>query len=164
MTDIETLFREARDFLENAPAARLAAKPLWRGAVVALRVDGFADEFHVIKVDEGFALRRGAVAQPDWTATVMPRTLLALRDMREYEIGDLGVEIFKRMAAAILEPQADDQIKVRLNRGFLGIARRGYFGILPLGGPKVARYLAAHGLKSVSGIRNVFKALRGSDD
>lgn len=164
MNEAQTLSDAFRDFIDNAEAVRSAAKPLKEGVQIGVRFAGFPDEYYVTKASGRLTLVNGACAKPDWTAEITPAAVANIRALPQPDIGDLGVEIFKRMARGIVEPASDDHIKVHLTAGFFTIMRHGYLGILPLGGPKLAKWLAQNGLKNVSGIRRVFKKLRGTED
>ncbi len=164
MSEGAALLETIRRFLEQDPASIQAARPLKPGAQVGFRFVGVAGQYHVVKEAGGLRVREGAAARPDWTAEITPAAVTSIAALENHDIGDLGVEIFKRMARGFVEPGSDDHIKVHLQAGFLTIMRHGYLGILPLGGPKVARYLAQHGLKNASAIRKVFRKLRGSEN
>jgi hypothetical protein len=164
MIDAPSLCAQIKLFLEESEAARKASAPLKEGSEIGLQFRGFPEQYHVVKMKDRLAIYEGPAKRPDWTGTITPAAVAALRALENPDIGDLGVEIFKRMARGILDPEGEDNIRVHLDAGFFTIMRHGYLGILPLGGPKVAQYLAQHGLKNVSGFRRVIKKLRGKDD
>lgn len=163
MTDVEAIYGDAKDFLENGVASRQAAKPIKKGAVMGLRFTGFDDAFHITRGKEGFEVHRGAAQAPDWVATLTPTALAQLRALSNPDIGDLGVEILRRMAHGYRDADAEDAIHIKVTSGFFTIMRNGYLGVLPLGGPKVAKWLGQNGLKSVSGIKRVFQKLRSGE-
>lgn len=163
MIDERSLFQAMKEFLEEREVSGIAAAPLKDGVQIGLRFAGCEGDYHAVKEGGRMRLKEGPASQPDWTATVTPTAVRNLLAFENADIGDLGVEVFKRMARGILDPESDDHIKVHLEAGFFTIMRHGYLGILPLGGPKVAKWLAQHGLKNISGIRRVFKKLRGSE-
>lgn len=164
MTDINALIQELKTFLEDSDVCRAAAKPLKDGVEIGIQLHGFPDQYHVCKERGRLTVLPGAAKKPDWTAVITPAAIHNIRALPNPDIGDLGIEILRRMARGIREPNSDDHIKVHLTAGFFTIMRHGYLGILPLGGPKIARFLAQHGLGNVSGIKRIFKKLRGSED
>lgn len=164
MIDEASLIAELRAFLEEAEVSRTAAKPLKDGAEIGIRILGGQSDFHVKKAGGRLVVADGPSRKPDWTAVVTPQAVHAIRALPNPDIGDLGVELLRRMARGYQDPNSEDHIKVHLTAGFFTIMRHGYLGILPLGGPKVAKFLAQHNLMSASGIKRVFKKLRGSED
>jgi hypothetical protein len=164
MTDAKSLFEELKSFLEEAPACKEAARPLKDGVEIGVQFHGVPGEYRVVKENGRLTVKEGRAKSPDWTAVLTPAAVINVKALPNADIGELGVEILRRMARGLNDPNSEDHIKVQLTAGFFTIMRHGYLGILPLGGPKVAKWLAQHGLKNVSGIKRVFKKLRGSED
>ena len=164
MSDAKSLFNELKTFLEEADVSRAASHPLKHGAQIGIKFIGFPDEFHVVKDGKRLAVKEGAAPKPDWKAEISPAVVTAFKAMPTMDIGDLGVEVLKRMAKGVKDPHSEDAIRVHLTAGFFTILRHGYLGILPLGGPKVARYLSEHNLVNPMNIRRVFKKVRGNED
>ena len=164
MTDSKTLFEVLKLFLEESEASRTASKPLKNGIEIGIRFAGSDDDYHVIKEEGRLMVKAGAARAPDWTAVISSGAVHSIKAMPDPDLGDLGVMVLKLMAKGVNDPHSEDHIKVHLTAGFFTILRHGYLGILPLGGPKVGKFLAQHGLKNISGIKRVFKKLRGTED
>ena len=160
--DHQNLVRDIKTFLEESDASRQACRPLKEGVQIGFAFTEDSAAYHVVKEGKQLVVREGPASKPDWIATLTPTAAANLCALQDQDVGDLGVEIFKRMARGFVEPESDDRIHVKLHAGFFTIVRNGYLGILPLGGPKVTKWLAQNGLKNMGSFKRVFKKLRGT--
>ena len=163
--DVDSLFRELKTFLEENDVSRTASKPLKDGIEIGVKFHGHGAAYRVVKEGGRLAVKEGAPRDPDWTAEISAAAVHRIKSLQNPDIGELGVETLKLMARGNHAPGPDEAfVRVHLAAGFFTMMRHGYLGILPLGGPKVAKFLAEKNLVSVSGIKRVFKKLRGSED
>jgi hypothetical protein len=158
------LYLELKAFLEDNDVSRTASKPLKDGVEIGVHFHGHPGEYHIVKEQGRLAVKTGPARAPDWTAVISEAAVHHIKALPNPDIGDLGVELLKLMARGHKEPDADAFVKVHLSASFFTMLRHGYLGILPLGGPKVAKFLSERDLISVSGVKRVFKKLRGGRD
>lgn len=160
----DELYTELKTFLEDNDVSRTASKPLKDGVTIGVRFHGHPGDYHIVKEQGRLAVKPGAARAPDFAAVISPGAVHHIKGLQNPDIGDLGVELLQLMARGHKDPTADAFVKVHLEAGFFTLMRHGYLGILPLGGPKVAKFLADRDLVSVAGLKRVFKRLRGGRD
>jgi hypothetical protein len=76
-----------------------------------------------------------------WIPPESMRHLLDLGSLPGTGITTMGVAVFEK----IFQSETEGKIGFRLEIGFLGLWRKGYFSVLKAGGPEVASYLGRLG-------------------
>lgn len=145
-------FSLLKDFLENRPVCHRAASPLKPDASVRVIVrENGGQVIGTFRRDpeRGPLLERTTPADPDFTL-VVPRGMAEyLHALRSDDIGEFGIEILSRG----LSDDPDFRMGVSIHVGFGRLFRHGYFGILRLGGWRLARAMAVRGLSGLTTIR-----------
>jgi hypothetical protein len=134
----DEMFKLFKQYAEERPVAIRAAAPLKDGAVVGLKVLEEDEHYHFIREKGKSYLRKGKIKDTDFDLIVPKKELMEIIELDTDSIGKIGVEIFKRMKA--------EGAKTVINAGFISLTRKGYFGVLKLGGAEVMKHLAADGI------------------
>lgn len=143
-----------RTFFETAPAARLATRPLARGARVNLALDGGAARF---TMESGApAVLDGAGPDPDFTLTLPAAAVARLAALAGADVGALGIEFF----GLVLARDPALKVRVRVDASTARLVGRGYLGVLALGGVKVALWLLTQGVKDPRAVIDRLRARR----
>jgi len=137
--DEPSLSRLAR-FLESAPAARKAVRPLAPGARVALLLDEGPAGFTL----EGGAprLSPGPLTDPDFTLRLPRAAVERLAERGAQEVGEAGVAVFQ----LVLERDPLLHVGVSVQAPMARLLTHGWLAVLALGGAKVALFLVRRGL------------------
>jgi hypothetical protein len=96
----------------------------------------------------------GPPPPPQASLTFSAQLAREVLTLKSDEISDFGLLILR----AFLERPRRLQAKIHV--GFIELWRKGWFGVLTLGGGRVASYLASQGLNGIGGIQRALKALR----
>ncbi len=147
-----TSFEALKEFLENAPAARKAARPLSRGARVNVELDGGAARFTMESGDPG--LRDGADPDPDFTLSIPAAAVDRLTGLESEDVGEFGIAFFK----LVLERDPSLKVRVRIDAPTSRLLGHGYLGVLAVGGLRVTWWLLKNGVKNP---RSAIDRLRG---
>ena len=85
------------------------------------------------------------------------KALLAILESDSRDVGDFGVAFFKSLV------QNDESLRInaKIFSGFFNLTRKGYLSLIPMGGPKVLKYLASKGVIGPLGIKKAINFLRG---
>lgn len=156
-----------REFFETGTARR-ACSPLQPGASVILVI-----KTSVLNEAAGDDTTRvGFLVSPKGTPNLCspesihcPQAILTfdndlteeLLRLNSNEIADYGILI---LGAFLESPR---RLQVKLQSGFFELWRKGWFGVLALGGAQLTRYLATHGLDGIGGIQRAIHALRSKN-
>lgn len=131
-----------KSFLEGAPVARKATRPLSREARVNVALPEGPARFHQ---QEGVpALVPGADADPDFTLTLPGGAVRRITSLESEDVGEFGVEFFK----LVLERDPDLKVRVHVDAPASRLLGHGYLGVLALGGLKVTWWLLRNGVKN----------------
>ncbi len=147
-----TSFEALKVFLEGAPAARKAARPLSRGARVNVALDGGDARFTM--ESGGPELREGRDSDPDFTLTIPARAVDRLTTLATDDVGEVGIQFFK----LVLERDPALKVRVHVDAPTVRLLGNGYLGVLALGGVKVTWWLVRNGIKNP---RAAIERLRG---
>ena len=143
-------------FSEGTPAA--ACAPLSPGACVHLCIQTHSSPHSTltfIKNASGeVTILEGETSIAQASLTLSAELTHEILNLKSDSIGDFGVLI---LSAFLGKPR---RLQVRTHVGFVELWRKGWFGVLALGGGQVASYLASHGLNGIGGIQRALKALR----
>ena len=135
-------FDSLKAFLEGAPVARKATRPLSRDARVNVVLPEGPAHFHM--QGPGPELRPGQGADPDFTLTIPAGAVRRITSLQSEDIGELGVEFFK----LVLERDPDLRVRVHVDAPATRLLASGYLGVLALGGLKVTWWLLRNGVKN----------------
>ncbi len=139
-------------FLETAPAAQRAARPLSRGARVNLALDGGAARF---TMESGAPeVRAGADTDPDFTLTLPQGAVERITSLGSEDVGEFGIAFFK----LVLERDPSLKVRVHIDAPTSRLLGHGYLGVLALGGVKVTWWLVKNGIRNP---RAAIERLRG---
>lgn len=138
----ETSYEALRTFFARAPAAQRATRPLSRGALVNLALDGGDACFTMVTGTP--EVRQGAAPDPDFTLTLPAGAVERITALRSEDVGEFGVEFFK----LVLERDPGLKIRVRVDAPTARLLGRGYLGVLALGGMKVTWWLVKNGARN----------------
>lgn len=134
-----------KQFFESHPVAQKATAPLKRGAEVAVHFTDLPGRtFRFYKEDDAPRLTESSPQDADFDLTLAPLAVQEIVALEGHEVGDFGIAFFSHLIAS--EPER--KVQVKLHAGPLKLLRRGYLGVLVLGGPKVLGWLARKGVKN----------------
>ena len=150
----ETAFSHLKDFF-SSPQAQKTAVSLRAGAEIAILVDGLPS-FCLRKSENALELSNEIPDHPDLTFFLGVESPARLKELKNEEIGTLGVSIFKLMVSE--DPR--EKIRLSVHADFFQLARNGYFKVLAEGGPQVMRFLAEKGLGNFSKIKSIISQLK----
>ena len=88
-----------------------------------------------------------------WIPPESMRHLLDLGALPGTGITTMGVAVFEK----IFQSESAGKINLRLEIGFLGLWRKGYFSVLKAGGPEVASYLGRLGHKGIHFLKDMLR-------
>jgi len=153
-----------QEFFETETALK-ACSPLQPGAAVILVIKNTRSP-ESLPVRIGFEISRkrepalhphATVSNPQATLTLDSPLTAELLELKTEEIADYGILI---LSAFLESPR---RLHVKLHSGFVELWRKGWFGVLALGGTQLTRYLASQGLDGIGGIQRAIQALRSKN-
>lgn len=139
---VTTSFDSLKAFLERAPIAREATRPLARGARVnvvlpdgpaAFRMQGGAPE-----------LIPGAGPDPDFTLSMPRGAVDRITSLRSDDVGEFGIEFFK----LVLERDPELRVRVHVDAPAARLLAHGYLGVLARGGLRMTWWLVRNGVRN----------------
>ena len=146
-------FDSLRTFLEGAPVAHRAARPLSRGARVNLALDGGDARF---TMETGRPeVRDGPDADPDFTLRLPSAAVERITGLQGDDVGEFGIAFFK----LVLDRDPGLKVRVRIDAPTTRLLGHGYLGVLALGGVKVTWWLLKNGIRNP---RAAIDRLRGA--
>jgi hypothetical protein len=137
-----TSYESLKTFLESAPVARKATRPLSRAARVNVALPEGPAQFHMD--GPGPELRPGAGEDPDFTLTLPGGAVDRITSLPSEDVGAFGVEFFR----LVLERDPDLKVRVHIDAPASRLLANGYLGVLALGGLKVTWWLLRNGVKN----------------
>lgn len=111
--------------------------------------------WHVVRREGETLLLPGLARDPDFAFRFTPAAVEGLAAV-DGDIGDFAVELFARIA----EPRKERRVDFRIVAPFSRLVRHGYLRLLLAAGPKVARFGAAHGVRTLRDLRALVAAHR----
>lgn len=145
-------FESLKRFLETAPAARAATRPLSRRAEVGLILEAGPARFTM--ASGGPVVEDGAGRDPDFTLTISDAAARRITSLPGGDAGELGIEFFK----LVVSRDPSSKIRIRVHASTPRLVSHGYLGALATGGLKVGWWLLRHGVKNP---RAAFDRFRG---
>jgi hypothetical protein len=138
-------FESLKAFLETAPAARRATRPLAEGTEVGLTLDGAAARF---RAQGGRpVVSAEPPAEPDFTLTLPPGAVDRLTALPPDDIAGLGVAFFQ----LVVERDPAVKIRVHLQASTGRLLSHGWLSVLALGGLKVILFFLKKGITDPKG-------------
>jgi len=131
-----------------------ATAPLSTGAMMSLQVDD--ETFTLRKEKTGLAVLKGPCEKPDLSFSIPLEALRQLDRNTTEDVGEMGVALLKQMI------QSDPNLKMhaKVHIGIFDLLRKGYLGVLPLGGPAVMKFLGTKGFTNMSKIKEAIQKMR----
>lgn len=152
----EPTLQRLKDFCDKN-VFQAATKPLKDGVAIAAYVD-HAGPVTLLRKNGRTLVVDEAPEKPDITVEIPDKALEQLQTQTTEDVGEIGVELLKLMA----HNDPVYRIRVKVHIGLLDFMFHGYFGILPLGGPNVMKFLAEKGFGSIGKIKEAINSLRAS--
>jgi len=137
------------------PVAMDAVRPLRDGVEIGVHLPD-QKIVSLKKTPVGMQVVDKAPNGPDLSIFLGDESVDSLTAISADDVGDIGVEILKLMAHA--DPKK--KIRAKVHIGLFSFLRNGYLSILPLGGKKVAQFLASKGLSGLGKIKAAIDSLR----
>ena len=106
----------------------------------------------------GNEVRPGAAAAPQVLFWVTEQAAQEILDSPSDEVGQIGVEILKK----IVSSDKTRRIRIQLKSGGATLLMKGYFGVIATGGVGFAAFLASRGLGGVGAIKRALTKLKDS--
>ncbi|HET6439419.1 MAG TPA: AAA family ATPase [Anaeromyxobacter sp.] len=135
-------FAALRQFLETAPVALRATRPLSPAACVNVALPDGPARFTM----EGAApaLLAGSAQDPDFTLTLPGGAVRRITSLEGEDVGRFGIEFFK----LVLERDPDLKVRIHIDAPASRLLAHGYLGVLAAGGLKVTWWLLKKGVKN----------------
>lgn len=137
------IFQALKSFIESAPVASQAARPLARSAEVAVVLEGDENARFTMESGEPRLLPEPA-RDPDFTLHLPDRAVEELTSLQSDDVGEYGVKFF----TLIISKDPASKVRVHLDAPTVRLLGRGYLGVLALGGLKVSWWLLAKGVRN----------------
>jgi hypothetical protein len=147
-------------------AALFRTHPIWCEAARGISDASTSNVFFRHRPGEPFRLVRhagesvlepGRAADPDLAFCFAPAAIEALEATRG-SVGDFALALFRLM----LDADPERRVELRVIASFVRLLRRGYVGLLLRGGPRLLRFGAAHGVRSLAELRRTVEAARSA--
>jgi hypothetical protein len=145
-------------FIASNPGAQRVASSLKIGAEVSVRFASEPGDWRMHVVESGKALFEQATAtDPDFELYLPPAAVTAITANSSGDVGEIGILFFQHIVAK--EPAR--KVGVKVHSGIVKLTRRGWLGVLSLGGPKLVMWMAGKGLRGPGAIANALSRLKG---
>jgi hypothetical protein len=151
-----------KQFFETREVGKRAAAPLKRGAEAGLLLGDAAPgvEYRFTVENGRPEVLEGKAKDPDFILTLPAAAVKKLVAVQGEDPGDFGVAFFSQ----VLAKEPEERVKIKLHSGLITLTRRGYLGVLALGGPKVIVWLARKGLSGPRAVAHAISRLRHHGD
>jgi hypothetical protein len=145
-------------FIATNPGARRVGETLKSSAEVAIRFVDQPGDWRLF-VEESGKVRFEPVkaTDPDFELYMPTAAVSAITSHIDADVGKIGIEFFEH----ILAREPSRQIGVKVYSGFVKLTRRGWVGVLALGGSKLLMWMAGKGLRGPGAIANALSRLKG---
>lgn len=145
-------------FIANNPGAQRVGSTLKSGAEVAIRfVDQPGDWRMRVEESGKVSFEESAATDPDFELYMPTAAVTAITSHTDADVGEIGVDFFEH----ILAKDPARQIGVKVHSGFVKLTRRGWFGVIALGGTKIVMWMAGKGLRGPGAIASALGRLKG---
>jgi hypothetical protein len=158
MTDESSTDQVLSEFLHSNAGAQRAAAALKSGAEVAIRFTNIPGDWRICVDDAGkLSFEPTKATDPDFELYLPPAAVQEISDRADADIGELGVTFFER----IVTKEPHRRIGIKVHSGFVKLTRRGWLGVLALGGTKVMSWIAGRGLRGPGAVATALGRLKG---
>jgi hypothetical protein len=145
-------------FLATNSGAQRVGAALKNGAEVAIQFCDQRGEWRIYAAESGEAhFEQGKATDPDFELYMPTAAVCALAARTEADVGELGITFFEHISSK--DPAR--RIGVKIHSGIVKLTRRGWLGVLALGGPKVMMWMAGKGLRGRGAIANALSRFKG---
>jgi hypothetical protein len=155
MPQIKTEILERIQEFFNRQACRDGVRPLKEKIEIAIYV-GSDGPGTLLKESGGVKVLPTAPGKADLTFWVTEKAVDKLLAAETNSVGDVGIAILQLMASS----DADCKIKAKVHVGIFDMLRKGYLGVIPLGGPAVMKYLGSKGFGSIGKIKDAISQMK----
>lgn len=150
--DLKSLTEKLELFLTQEAACKQAAKSLSSGTEIGIVISEYAD-CAFFNGPAGAALEARQARNPDVSFHLSPTAIDILCTKKGINLGELGVEVLRQYLAG--------EVKIKVHGSLFSIMKNGYIKIIMDAGVPFAKFLAEHGVGSLSKIPDIIKKLRG---
>ena len=130
-------------------------EPLKKGTEIAVHLAGEGPAT-LVREASGPKVLATPPSNPDMTFHLSRLGLEELIKTETEDVGEIGVAILKLMAHE--DPGYRLQAKVHI--GPFDLLRKGYLGVIPLGGATVMKFLASKGITSIGKIKDAIQRMK----
>ncbi|NBX92174.1 MAG: hypothetical protein EB078_04295 [Proteobacteria bacterium] len=152
--DDQSAFTQLDSFFQRSVCQKAGA-PLREDIEIGIQTDT-NHTFSLIKNQGKLSLLRNSPSAPDLTFFLGSKSTEALSDIESDDIGEIGVTVLGLM----LEQAKDYRISAKIHTHPITLFRKGYMGVLALGGSPVLSFLAKKGIGNLSSIKAAFLKLK----
>ena len=149
----QTAFEKLKIFLESKPASQKAVVHLKKKVEVGV-VIGNQIECAYFNRDGNPVLEERPAKAPDVIFFLKPEAVEILCKNSGEDVGEFGVAVLKEYLAG--------GVRIKVPGNLLAITMNGYLGVVKEGGITFTKFLALHGVSSLSKIASIVKALKGT--
>ncbi|MGE3973640.1 MAG: hypothetical protein AB7F59_03850 [Bdellovibrionales bacterium] len=148
-----TTFEKLKAFLESKPASQKSVKHLKKNVEVGV-VIGNQIECAYFHRDGQPVLEERPAQKPDVIFYLKPETVEILCQHPGEDVGEFGIAVLKEYMAG--------GVRIKVPGSVLSITMNGYLGIVKEGGATFMKFLAMHGVSSLSKIASIVKNLKST--
>ncbi len=149
----QTTFTKLKEFLEEKPASQKAAKHLKKNIEVGV-VIGNQIECAFFQRDAKPVLEERPAKNPDVVFYLKPESVEILCKNSGDDVGEFGIAVLKEYMAG--------GVRIKVPGSVIAITMNGYLGIMKEGGSTFMKFLAMHGVSSLSKIATIVKNLKST--
>jgi len=131
-----------------------ATKPLSTGSEMAVEMG--SAQFTLRREKEALIVVDAPCSKPDLSFTLSLEAIEALDAEPTEDVGEMGVVLLKQM----VHSDPTHRMGAKVHIGIFDLLRKGYLGVLPLGGPAVMKFLASKGLTSMGKIKEAVQKMK----
>jgi hypothetical protein len=139
----------------SRPVAQAGTGPLKDGFEVALYIDEEGPAT-LTKQNGTAVILATPPRKADMTFWISRAGLQKLMDSQATEVGEIGVAILQLMTSS--DPSL--QMKAKVHAGMFDLLRKGYLGVIPLGGATLMKFLSSRGFTGIGKIKDAISRLR----
>lgn len=147
----EQAFEMVQDFVKQKPACRNALRHLSSGAEIQVIVDDRA-KWALFYANGEPQLEDRAAKKPDVEFRLNPEAVRILTAHPAEDMASFGIEVTRQILSG--------NASVRVCGNVIGVLTKGYVSIIKEAGPEFSKFLAQHGLKSLSKIGQLIRSLK----
>jgi hypothetical protein len=159
MSDVQNLetTQKIQEFFDR-PACRAGIKPLKEKIEIAIILNEGDPAVTLTKIGGKVEILPTPPKKPDLTFWIGAAGVDKLLSSSTKDVGEVGIAILQLMATSA----PDEKIKAKVHIGLFDMLRKGYLGVLPLGGPSVMKFLASKGFGSIGKVKDAINHMKGN--